>query len=69
MSGVTYAMLVVFEADAGTERWTPVHRDNLPAAIKDPEVMARLADGDECELDGKVYRATYEKNMGLLLAH
>ena len=67
--GTVYAELVVFCAPVGTKEFVPVHRNNLPDEIIHPRVMAMMADGNECEFAGVVYRAADRQNMALVNAH
>lgn len=41
-------VLVVFTSANGSDGWTPVKPENVPAWVKDPDVMARMVDGEAC---------------------
>lgn len=40
--------LVIFTSTTGRAPWHPIRADEVPAFVKDPDVMARLASGEEC---------------------
>lgn len=48
MSNVTLEALVVYCSDDGRTGWHPIRHAEVPAWVKAPDVMARLADGEEC---------------------
>lgn len=46
---MTRGMLVIYSSPDGEGNWTPVKAPDVPAWIKDdPELLARLVDGEAC---------------------
>lgn len=45
---ITFAQLVVYRSEDGRTNWQPVKGEDVPDFVRDPDVMARLADGEEC---------------------
>lgn len=42
------AVLVVYESLNGRTDWKPLHAHEVPEWVKHPDVMGRLANGEEC---------------------
>lgn len=45
---IELAHLVIFESDDGRDPWRPVKETDVPAFVKRPDVLHRLANGEEC---------------------
>ncbi len=48
MSRTRGVNLLIYESENGRDGWRPASRDSLPTWVLDPEVMYRLANGEEC---------------------
>ncbi len=46
------ANLVIYRSATGEAPWTPVMHEDVPADIKEPEVMGRMVNGEMCKVEG-----------------
>ena len=42
--------LIIFSSPNGGDNWTPVLPKDVPEFVKDPDVLARLVDGDSLRM-------------------
>lgn len=48
MNTVTFDRIVVYKSENGRDGWQPVKQELVPEWVKQPEVMSRLIQGEEC---------------------
>lgn len=44
----TFGVLVILTSPNGIDGWTPVKPDDVPSWVKDPDIVARMVDGEAC---------------------
>lgn len=45
---MNYGTLIIYSSPNGESDWTSVKPGDVPDFVKDPDVLARLVDGDAC---------------------
>lgn len=69
------ATLIVFCSANGRDGWHPIKPEEVPDWVKNPEVMARLASGEECmdcgqgDVGSCWYRAIHASDLQSCVEH